>query len=61
MPLRETEAVVLRTYRLGIADKIVSFFPRQFGRPLPGKLAGEAEGLQLAGRRPSVRAKVTQF
>jgi DNA repair protein RecO (recombination protein O) len=32
MPLRETEAVVLRTYRLGEADKIVSFFTRQFGR-----------------------------
>ncbi len=32
MPLRETEAIVLRTYRLGEADKIVSFFTRQFGR-----------------------------
>ena len=32
MPLRETEAVVLRSYRLGEADKIVSLFTRQFGR-----------------------------
>jgi len=32
MPLRETEAVVLRTYRLAEADKIVSLFTRQAGR-----------------------------
>ena len=32
MPLRETEAVVLRTYRLGEADKIASLFTRQLGR-----------------------------
>jgi DNA repair protein RecO (recombination protein O) len=32
MPLRETEALVLRTYRLGEADKIASLFTRQFGR-----------------------------
>jgi len=32
MPLRETEAIVLRSYRLGEADKIVSLFTRQFGR-----------------------------
>lgn len=32
MPLRETEAVVLRTYRLGEADKIASLFTRQWGR-----------------------------
>lgn len=32
MPLRETEAIVLRTYRLGEADKIASLFTRQFGR-----------------------------
>lgn len=32
MPLRETEAIILRTYRLGEADKIVSLFTRQFGR-----------------------------
>jgi DNA repair protein RecO (recombination protein O) len=32
MPLCETEALVLRTYRLGEADKIVSLLTRQFGR-----------------------------
>ncbi len=32
MPLRETEALVLRTHRLGEADKIVSLLTRQFGR-----------------------------
>jgi DNA repair protein RecO (recombination protein O) len=32
MPLRETEAIVLRSYRLGEADKIISLFSRQFGR-----------------------------
>ncbi len=32
MPLRETEAIVLRTYRLGEADKIASLFTRQTGR-----------------------------
>jgi len=32
MPLRETEAIVLRAYRLGEADKIVSLLTRQFGR-----------------------------
>jgi DNA repair protein RecO (recombination protein O) len=32
MPLREMEAIVLRTYRLGEADKIASLFTRQLGR-----------------------------
>jgi DNA repair protein RecO (recombination protein O) len=32
MPLCETEAVVLRTYRLGEADKIASLFTRTLGR-----------------------------
>ena len=32
MPLRETEAIVLRTYRLGEGDKIASLFTRQWGR-----------------------------
>lgn len=32
MPLRETEAIVLRTYRLGEAEKIASLFTRQMGR-----------------------------
>lgn len=32
MPLVETEAIVLRTHRLGEADKIVSLLTRQLGR-----------------------------
>lgn len=32
MPLRETEAIVLRTYRLGEADKIAALFTRELGR-----------------------------
>lgn len=32
MPLRETEAIVLRTYRLGEADKIASLLTRSLGR-----------------------------
>jgi len=32
MPLVETEAIVLRTHRLGEADKIASLFTRQLGR-----------------------------
>ncbi len=32
MPLRETEAIVFRTHRLGEADKIVSLLTRQLGR-----------------------------
>jgi DNA repair protein RecO (recombination protein O) len=32
MPLRETESIVLRTYRLGEADKVASLFTRQLGR-----------------------------
>jgi DNA repair protein RecO (recombination protein O) len=46
MPLRETEAIVLRTYRLGEADKIASLFARQMGR-----LRGVARG----ARRPKSR------
>jgi len=32
MPLRETEAIVLRTHRLGEADKIASLLTRELGR-----------------------------
>jgi DNA repair protein RecO (recombination protein O) len=32
MPLREAEAIVLRTYPLKEADRIVSFFAREFGK-----------------------------
>lgn len=41
MPLRETEAIVLRTYRIGETDKVVSLFSRQFGR-----IRGAATGAQ---------------
>jgi DNA repair protein RecO (recombination protein O) len=41
MPLRETEAIVLRTYRLGEADKIASLFTRHLGR-----LRAVAQGAQ---------------
>lgn len=50
MPLQETEAIVLRTYRLGEADKIVSLFARQMGR-----LRGVARG----ARRPKSRYGAT--
>ncbi len=50
MPLKETEAIVLRTYRLGEADKIVSLFARQLGR-----LRGVAQG----ARRPKSRYGAT--
>jgi DNA repair protein RecO (recombination protein O) len=46
MPLREGEAIVLRTYRLGEADKIVSLFTRPFGR-----LRAAAAGAQRARTR----------
>lgn len=46
MPLRETEAIVLRTYRLGEADKIASLFTRHAGR-----LRAAARG----ARRPKSR------
>ncbi len=32
MPLCDTEAIVLRSYKLGEKDKIVNFFTRDFGR-----------------------------
>jgi DNA repair protein RecO (recombination protein O) len=46
MPLRETEAIVLRTYRLGEADKIVSLFTRELGR-----LRAVAQGAQRTKSR----------
>ncbi|HEV2246285.1 MAG TPA: DNA repair protein RecO, partial [Terriglobia bacterium] len=46
MPLIETEAIVLRTHRLGEADKIASLFTRQMGR-----IRGVAKGaLSRRGR-----------
>jgi DNA repair protein RecO (recombination protein O) len=46
MPLRETEAIVLRTFRLGEADKIASLLTRQLGR-----LRGVATGAQRTKSR----------
>ncbi len=46
MPLRESEAIVLRTYPLGEGDRLVSFLSRSFGR-----LRGVAAG----ARRPKSR------
>jgi DNA repair protein RecO (recombination protein O) len=46
MPLRESEAVVLRSYQLGEADRLVSFLSRGLGR-----LRGVARG----ARRPKSR------
>lgn len=46
MPVRHCEAVVLRTYRVGEADKVVVFLTRELG-----KLRGMAKG----ARRPKSR------
>ena len=46
MPLRDSEAIVLRTYPLAEADRLVSFLTRDFGR-----LRGVAQG----ARRPKSR------
>jgi len=46
MPLRDSEAIVLRTYPLGDADRLVSLLTRSFGR-----LHGVAQG----ARRPKSR------
>jgi DNA repair protein RecO (recombination protein O) len=43
MPLRHTKAIVLRTYRVGEADKIVVFFTRELG-----KVRGIARGARRA-------------
>ena len=50
MPLRETEAIVLRTYRLAEADKIASLFTRQMGR-LRAVAAGLAAPRAVTGPR----------
>ena len=39
MPARETEAIILKTFPLGEADRLVSFFGRSSGR-LRGVAAG---------------------
>ncbi len=46
MPLRETEAIVLRTFRLGESDKLASLLTRQLGR-----LRGVATGAQRTKSR----------
>ncbi len=46
MPARETEAIVLRTYPLKEADKIVSFFSRTYG-----KVRGVAAGARRLKNR----------
>ena len=46
MPLRDSEAIVLRTYPLGDADRLVSLYTRAYGR-----LRGVAQG----ARRPKSR------
>jgi DNA repair protein RecO (recombination protein O) len=46
MPLKESEAIVLRTYPLGEGDRLVSFLDRQAGR-----LRGVARGARLTKSR----------
>src|SRR5262245_47787076 len=46
MPVRESEAIVLRSFPLGEGDRLVSFFSRTYGR-----LRGVASG----ARRPKSR------
>ena len=46
MPLKESEAIVLRTYPLGEGDRLVSFLDRQSGR-----LRGVARGARLTKNR----------
>ena len=46
MPLRESEAIVLRTFPLGEGDRLVSFLDRQSGR-----LRGVARGARLPKSR----------
>ena len=46
MPLKESEAIILRTYPLGEGDRLVSFLDRQAGR-----LRGVARGARLTKNR----------
>jgi DNA repair protein RecO (recombination protein O) len=46
MPLKESEAIILRSYPLGEGDRLVSFLDRQFGR-----LRGVARGARLPKSR----------
>jgi DNA repair protein RecO (recombination protein O) len=46
MPLHQSDAIILKTYPLGEADRIVSFFSREFG-----KLRGVANGARRMKNR----------
>jgi DNA repair protein RecO (recombination protein O) len=46
MPLKESEAIVLRTFPLGEGDRLVRFLDRQFGR-----MSGVARGARLPKSR----------
>ena len=46
MPLKESEAIILRSYPLGEGDRVVSFLDRKFGR-----LRGVAAGARLTKSR----------
>src|SRR5260221_9452617 len=48
MPARETEAIILKTFPLGEADRLVSFFGRSSGR-MRGVAAGARRGKKTSG------------
>jgi DNA repair protein RecO (recombination protein O) len=57
MPARETEAIILRTYPLGEADRLVSFFGRASGR-MRGVAAGARSVKNRYGSTLSVMSHV---
>lgn len=62
MPLHESDSIILKTYPLAEADRIVVFFSREFG-----KLRGVANGVRKPGSRfgaslePLARSRVRFF
>ena len=62
MPLHESESIILKTYPLAEADRIIVFFSREFG-----KLRGVANGVRKPGSRfgaslePLARSRVRFF
>ena len=62
MPLQESDSIILKTYPLAEADRIVVFFSREFG-----KLRGVANGVRKPGSRfgaslePLARSRVRFF
>lgn len=62
MPLQESESIILKTYPLAEADRIVVFFSREFG-----KVRGVANGVRRiknsfgASLEPLARSRVTFF